>query len=89
MSSAFACSEYTCEVRLRLNDRASLLTLQVEELYSVDDASFAQLGEIYGLIFLFKWNGEKDERETVDAAYLPELFFSHQVRAVTDDTTTL
>jgi Ubiquitin carboxyl-terminal hydrolase, family 1 len=68
-----------------LANHVTLLTLQVEELYSLEDASFAQLGEIYGLIFLFKWNREKDERETVDAAYLPELFFSHQVCAVTDE----
>ncbi|KAG5182266.1 ubiquitin carboxyl-terminal hydrolase [Tribonema minus] len=53
--------------------------VQVEELYSLDEGSFADLGDIYGLIFLFKWRKETDNRPTLDAMNLPDLFFSHQV----------
>lgn len=46
----------------------------------MDEASFAQVKPVYGLVFLFKWTGEKDERATVDASSRPGLFFARQVR---------
>ena len=49
----------------------------------MDDASFAQVKPVYGLVFLFKWTGEKDERATVEASSQPGLFFARQVHTKT------
>ncbi|KAL3906312.1 MAG: hypothetical protein SGILL_009319 [Bacillariaceae sp.] len=66
-------------------------TVQLEELYSLDDESLSALnetGEIYGLIFLFQWQSKADQekegkdttKETLKEEEIPEgLFFAHQV----------
>lgn len=54
--------------------------VQFEEIYSLGPEAFAALDvdKIYGLVFLFKWDKEADERSTVDAAD-HGLFFAQQV----------
>jgi len=55
---------------------------QVDELWSLDPENFAPLGEIYGLIFLFKWDGKKEtasQGTVVSDADHPELFFARQL----------
>jgi len=50
----------------------------VEELWSLDADSLRQLGEVYGVVFLFKWQKEEDPRE-VERDPDPDLFFAQQV----------
>ena len=38
---------------------------QVDELWSLDPEVFEPLGEIYGLIFLFKWDGKPETASQV------------------------
>jgi ubiquitin carboxyl-terminal hydrolase L5 len=67
-------------------------TVQLEELWSLDDESLATLNntaEIYGLIFLFQWQSKsaadassasETKNEPVTEDQIPEsLFFAHQV----------
>ncbi|KAF0717313.1 Aste57867_2344 [Aphanomyces stellatus] len=56
--------------------------IQVEELYSLDDASFQQIAPIFGLIFLFKWTPGHAPAPTSSASahqISPDLFFAKQV----------
>mmetsp|Transcript_15876 Transcript_15876/g.20352 ORF Transcript_15876/g.20352 Transcript_15876/m.20352 type:complete len:352 (+) Transcript_15876:124-1179(+) len=53
--------------------------VQVEELYTLEDSDFERINPIYGLIFLFKWQKEDDDRPTVTFEEEPELFFANQV----------
>jgi len=50
--------------------------VQVEEIYELDKKYIEELQPLYGLIFLFKWRPEKDDRSTVE---VPDLFFAKQV----------
>jgi ubiquitin carboxyl-terminal hydrolase L5 len=52
--------------------------VQVEELYDLNAESLQELKPIYGLIFLFKWTPEKDNRPVMDYY---DLFFAKQARA--------
>lgn len=55
--------------------------VQVEELYSLDEAEFAHHAPIYGLIFLFKYQADPDDPtrpQPVDYQNEPNLFFAEQ-----------
>jgi len=52
--------------------------VQVEEIYSLDKETFDRLGPVHGLIFLFKWRSEKDDRPAV-TDYADYLFFATQM----------
>jgi len=50
--------------------------VQVEEIYALDKQLIEDLQPLYGLIFLFKWRPEKDDRPTTENL---DLFFAKQV----------
>jgi ubiquitin carboxyl-terminal hydrolase L5 len=60
---------------------------QVEELISLDDDSLAALGEVHGLLFLFKWDGSRksssssssSSSSTSTAASPSDVFFARQI----------
>jgi ubiquitin carboxyl-terminal hydrolase L5 len=55
--------------------------VQFEEVYSLDSGSMQALGEVHGLIFLFKWEqslAQSDDRP-VASGYEDHLFFAKQV----------
>jgi hypothetical protein len=47
----------------------------VDEVFSLDQP----IPESLGLIFLFKWRRETDDRPVTDPEALPDLFFAKQV----------
>ncbi|EGG20526.1 peptidase C12 family protein [Cavenderia fasciculata] len=52
--------------------------VQVEELYSLDASEFSKLKPVYGLVFLFKWDG-KHYSSSQEPCDNQELFFAKQV----------
>ncbi|KAI0365664.1 hypothetical protein BV20DRAFT_724291 [Pilatotrama ljubarskyi] len=55
--------------------------LVVDDLYSLDPASLAELQPLHALIFLFKWVGGESGEPSSGGEYEPEFpgFFAHQV----------
>ncbi len=53
--------------------------LQVEEFFELSAEAFERVKPVYGLIFLFKYKGERDDRETLSQDQVPDLFFARQM----------
>jgi ubiquitin carboxyl-terminal hydrolase L5 len=53
--------------------------IQVEELATLDKNDLANLGTIYGLVFLFKWNKKVQHRKVTIEQSEKDLFFAQQV----------
>ncbi|KAH8052482.1 hypothetical protein JL722_10025 [Aureococcus anophagefferens] len=67
----------------RLNDARGEFGVsgcEFAELYSLDDGELARHAPVFGLIFLFKWTGEKDDRATLSFDEAPPgLFYAKQM----------
>ncbi|KAK9829792.1 hypothetical protein WJX72_007938 [[Myrmecia] bisecta] len=53
--------------------------VQVEELWSLDEASLETLRPIYGLIFLFKWQKDDEPAVAVQPEAADHIFFAQQI----------
>ncbi|SAL98073.1 hypothetical protein [Absidia glauca] len=53
--------------------------VQVEEIWSLDDESMAELKPVYGLIFLFKWVNGQPQPVMTDSGPTDHIFFANQV----------
>ena len=53
--------------------------IQLDELYSLDDDTLASMGEIHGLIFLFKWQKPSASADQPQISEDPSIFFANQV----------
>jgi len=53
--------------------------VQVEELWSFDQETLEAMKPVHGLIFLFKWRPEEDNRPIETDYDMNELFFANQV----------
>lgn len=63
-------SELICEMGVK--------DVQVHELYSLDKEAMEAVMPVHGLIFLFRWRQEKDDRPTA-TDYNDEIFFASQM----------
>lgn len=62
-----------------LMEKMGVQGVQMEEIYSLDSDSLGSLKPIYGLIFLFKWQKETDDRP-VDTEYEQRgIFYASQI----------
>lgn len=53
---------------------------QVEELWTLDDREFENLGKCHGLIFLFKMIKDDETPQVVKDDRLDDIFFAKQVK---------
>eukprot|EP00947_MAST-08B_sp_MAST-8B-sp1_P000552 g552.t1 len=62
-----------------LVDSIGVKGVEFRELYGLDDDSLASLGDVYGLIFLFKWVKNKPGEKThLGFEEAPHIFFASQ-----------
>ena len=77
-SSGWCTIESDPGVFTELVDNIGVKGVEFQEVFSLDESSLSGLGEVLGLVFLFKYNHNAAVRDTID--YVPEgLFFARQV----------
>jgi ubiquitin carboxyl-terminal hydrolase L5 len=78
MSSGWCTIESDPGVFSELVSEMGVEDVEVSEIYSLEEAEQSQSEASYGLVFLFKWRSEPDERAVLDPLNVPGLFYAHQ-----------
>mmetsp|Transcript_32649 Transcript_32649/g.85483 ORF Transcript_32649/g.85483 Transcript_32649/m.85483 type:complete len:322 (-) Transcript_32649:89-1054(-) len=78
MSGEWCLIESDPGILTELCGRIGVEGVQCEELWTPDAASIEQLHPVYGLIFLFKYGGEKEKKEPIKHE-VPDLYFAQQL----------
>eukprot|EP00035_Acanthoeca_spectabilis_P035178 m.32895 g.32895 ORF g.32895 m.32895 type:complete len:315 (-) comp7118_c0_seq1:2711-3655(-) len=78
MSSEWCLIESDPGILTELCEKIGVKGVQLEELWTPDASALQQLHPVYGLVFLFKYGGEKEKRKPISHE-VDGLFFAQQL----------
>eukprot|EP00038_Savillea_parva_P019777 m.28823 g.28823 ORF g.28823 m.28823 type:complete len:316 (+) comp4549_c0_seq2:169-1116(+) len=78
MSGEWCLIESDPGILTELCERIGVQNVQIEELWTPDASALEQLHPVYGLVFLFKYGGEKEKQEPIKHE-VEGLYFAQQL----------